>query len=491
MKARAMFTVVAGSAALVGASFGGCSLDLDESLIPDGGHDATSELASGGSAAKAGASGTDGGSGKMGSGGTSSEAGSCLGNADCPSQGCVQGSCVNGTCQYAICPGATACEARSCNADGTCGAAQTLAFHAGSFNVGQDLGCGGSVTRCFAAFGDYVLVGTADGGLLGWRVTDPLAPKPIAVDSPPFAITELVQSEHRVLLIGPIASGKLSIAWIDLPSDPALTTLTNRAVALTFTGAIDIALPAAGDAFFLVKYFAAEFYPAALLALPATGTIAQYPSTGIAAGATIVASSGSRLVSFRVDGSSGAPVPVFSLENDAGTPNAQNAGELPLTAAGEASTSLAAHAFTSGYEGSVLWSTNRIKRYDGGQAAADAVVFRWPILGATGALGATRSVVVESYGDYGIDEPRAGPSGLVDTSAAVVTAADPANIAQTAVRSVTRSGDTLTLGAGRHVLPFAPTAIGVAAGRRYGYLLTPSTTTPSDAMVHVFAPACG
>jgi hypothetical protein len=458
-----------------------CRLDLDETLIT-----ARRDAGSGGSSAG------DAQVEASGGGDSSSDAGGCRTNGDCPAQGCLEGSCVSGRCSYAICPQTSACQVRSCSLN-KCGSETQIGFHAGSWTIGATLGCSGSAQRCLAAIGDYVFVGKADGGLLGFRVTNPLAPESITIENPPFAITELVSNETRVLLIGPVVSGKLSIAWLDLPSDPQAKSLRPAAAAVNFAGSIGAAYPAFQGGFFLVKSSASEFYPAALLALPtSTGTITQYPSTGIASGAAVVASSGARLVTYRADTARGTQAPNFSFENGAGTQNAQNGGERSLLGeAGEAPSGLAAHAFSSGFDGTVLWSTNRLKRPEAGGLTADAVVLRWPVIGGTGDFNGARALAFESYSDYGVEEARAGPSGLIDAQTALVTAADPANTAQTSVRAVVRNSDTLRLVGGRHVLPLQIGQIGVSAGRRFGYALTPATTTPPDVMLHVYAPSCG
>ena len=432
-----------GLLAAAGLLTGACRLDLDENLIPgrsavvDGGAGAPSR-----SDAQAEASGGGGG-------GAPSDAGSCRANGDCPAQGCLEGSCVSGRCSYAVCPASSACSVRSCSG-GKCGSDTTIGFHAGAWTIGESLGCSGSAERCLAAMGDFVFVGTADGGLVGFRVTNPLAPEPITIENPPFAITALVSNQTRVLLIGPVVGGKLSIAWIDLPTDPMVQRLAPAAAAVNFAGSIGTAYPAAQDGFFLVKNNASEFYPAALLTLPTSAaSITQYPSTGIASGAAVVAASGSRLVTYRTEALRNTLAPSFSFENGAGTQNAQNAGEKSLLAqAGEAPADLGAHVFTSGYDGTVLWSTNMLKRPEAGGVFANTVALRWLLVGGTDDFNGTRTIAVESYPDYGIDERRAGPSALIGPQIALVTVADPANVAQTSVRGVVLQGDTPLPGPG-------------------------------------------
>jgi hypothetical protein len=469
-------------------SVGACSLDLDAGLLT---------AADAGKDAPGGAGGGGGASGSSGKAGGTSDAGACSTASDCASGGCVEGDCVAGRCVYAVCPPEAACEARTCDENqGRCSSALEVTFHSHQLDVPQALGCGGNAARCIAALDRYVFVGTAD-GLVAWRVDNPLAPEPVSVDAPPFAVMELVASADRVLVIGPTAAGKLSLAWIDPPDTATPERILPSVLAVGFSNAFNAVHPATAGGFFLVKHADAEFHPAGVLALPvsAGATLTLFPSTGIPAGALPVAASGTRLVSYRADSSTGIFDPAFSLENQAGTASAQNAGEQLIgTAAGEASPTLGAHAFTSGFEGSVLWSTNRLNRIDSATVVANGVVLRWPLLGASDtSFSGARSVVIESYSDYGIDTQYFGPSALIDETTVLTTAADPANTAQTAVRAVTRSADTLELRAARYVLPFSVGQLGVTSNRHYGYVLTPSTAvppSPPDAKLHLFAARC-
>jgi hypothetical protein len=467
------------------AGYAACSLDLDESLLA---HDAgVTDVSVEGAAGAPSDAPSD----------TPSDTSSCRSDADCGNDGCLEGRCVNGECTFAICPSDDPCEARACEGGSNrCGTPAPVAFRAGGVTLDQGIGCNGNPTACLAAMGDYALVGTADGGLLAFRVTNPSAPEEVTVEAPPFAITRLISTANRVLVVGPIAGGKLSLAWIDLPIDARAEMLSSQSIAVTFSSVFHEAYAAEAGAFFLVKEEPAEFFPAAHLKPPlaANQTVSLLPSSGIPAGESMVGASGTRLVAFRVDPSSGSWAPQFSLETNAGTSAAQNTGEQSvLEEAGEVPQADKTHFFACGSDGSLLWTTNRIVRPDGG-AGSDAVVFRWPLVGSETTFSGARQVVVESYPTQPADAILGGPSALVAPSTALVTAADPANMVQTSVRAVTRQADILTLKASRHVLPFTTTAIGVAAGSRFAYVLTPSTRAPPeapDAALHVFAPLCG
>jgi hypothetical protein len=473
-----------------------CSLDLDESLIPT--EDAGIDVSIGGAGsagAGGGGGGGSGGTGAVGGFGATAGAGPCDTDKQCEiAGGCLEGQCVSGTCEYAICPEAAACEARSCNfADNACDEQQTLGFKLSQVAIGADIGCSGSAQRCLAAAGDYVIVGTQQSGLLAWHLRNPLSPIKVQLVPPPFAIARLVSNGNRVLIVGVLASGNLSLAWIDVPSGGIPADLVAASAGVNYSGGLSAAYPANDDDFFFVHNDAGQFFPAARVDLPIApqSTITLYPSTGIPAGQTIVASSGSRLVGYRTDTGGSQWLPTFSLETAAGTSNAQNAGEQALGT--EAPTSLGAHVFTSAHDGSVLWSTNRIV-HDDGSTHADAVILRWLLAGASSTFDDASQVVLESYSAYGTNALHAGPSAIIDPISAIASAAYPPDTSQSRIRGVLRSGDTLTLGSGSDVLPFSAPALGVTATRRYGVVLTPSSSTPPEApnaALRIYAPGCG
>ena len=374
-----------------------------------------------------------------------------------------------------------------------CGTPQPYTFHAFEFSVGEDLSCS-SAGQCVAALGDFVVVSTT-AGVRAWRITNATDPQPVGVEQPPFAVLRMAASGDRVLLVGPKAQGKLSIAWIDLPQVPLVSTLDTTAVAVSFDGVVDAVFPAAAGEFFLVKNNAAELFPTAVLAPPVANnsTVTQHPSTGVPAASTVVASSGTRLVTYRTD-TTIQFAPHLSIESAAGTATAQNEGEVSLLPeTGEVATSLGAHRFSTGRDGSLLWTTNSITRAEAGTPQAETVSFFWPLAGTEMTFNGSRRATLETYvPPQGVNSNLSGSSALIDDQTALVTVADPANVGNTAVRLVTRAGDALTVDpAKRWVLSFAPSQLAVVAGDRFGFVLTPATVLPASApMVHVFDPAC-
>lgn len=486
--------IIAGSLGALGAlAFAACKLDLDESLIDSG--DASlggnAGMAGGGAGGTAGSS--SGGSG--GSGGAIGDAGPCDADNQCSSDAaCLEGRCAGGQCLFELCPSKNTCEGRTCETtSGTCSQASTFGFKAASLELDADVGCGGIASRCVAAFGDLVFVSTDDGNLHAWRTTNPASPAVLSVDAPTFPIARMVATESRVLLMSTVTNGKIQLAWIDAPASPSATSLSSTSAGVTLSAGVSAVYPSGTGSFLMVQNDAGSFYPAALLDLPIANnsTLTQYPSTGLVSGATIVASSGTRLVSYRVDTGSTPTVPTFTLVTAAGTTNAQNGTEK--TVSFEAPPSLAANYFWSGYDGSVLWATNRVYQSDAGTPATSAVVLRWPITGTSDTIDGSLEVDIATYSEGDWNSARRGPCALIDSSTVLVTTAYPADTSQTLVRPVTRSSGTLNLGAATTVLPFSVNSIGIAANRKVGFVLTPSpaSTTPPKATLNVFAPSCG
>ncbi len=276
------------------------------------------------------------------------------------------------------------------------------------------------------------------------------------------------------------------------PRTPKSTKLTLTSVGVNFAGATSAVHPRSPGSFFIVEANPAAFYPAAIVNPPVqnNSTVSAYPSTGLAAGASIVAASADRLVSFRVDVSANPVVPTFTLVDKPGTQNAQNGAEQPL--AFEAPPSMSAHHFASNFDGTVLWSTNRVFRDGTNTPLTKAVVLRWLLEPAATSVSGSMDIDLATYPDADWGTVRRGPIALIDSSTALTTVANSADPQQTLVRAVLKSGTSLTLGTATAVVPFTVGQIGVAANRKVGVVLTPANTTLSlQTTLHVFAPGCG
>jgi len=482
--------IVAGCATALGALFGACKLDLDESLIDKG--DAS---ASGGQSGAGGSGGgSTGGSGGSGATGGKGDGGPCDADTQCKTDAaCLEGLCAGGQCLFELCPSTAACTGRSCEqTSGVCGAPEGFGFKAVSIELTDNIGCNGVASRCVAAFADLVFVATADGTLHAWRTTNPASPVKLTVDAPTFTVARMIAAEGRLLILSAVAAGKLQLAWLDPPADPNATALSLSQVGVNFTGATSAHYPAGSGSFLIVENSAASFFPAALLQppVPNNATVSAYPSTGLAPGASIVASAGDRLLSFRVATTANPVVPTFTLVQSAGTSNAQNGSEQTLSF--EAPPDLTTHFFASGFDGSVLWSTNKVFRDTADNPLTNAVTLRWALPAGANSVDAALEVDLASYSDSDWSTVRRGPLALVDANTVLTTTAYPVDPQQTLVRSVQRSGSSLTLGTATAVLPFGVGQIGVAANRKVGFVLTPPSTTPAlKTTLHVFAPGCG
>ncbi len=494
--------------------FAACNLDLDESLINSGGG-ASSGGASGGTAGSAGsAAGSGGQAGTSGSssGGSAGSAGSPMGGSssggaagsgggtgpecsnptDCvdDTDPCNVGDCVGGQCVFETCPPVDLCATQTCGSMG-CEASATYSFRAHQLNVGEDLAS--SPANSIAASGDFVYVATKT-GLRAWRVTDPTNPSSVTVQQPPFAISRLIGSDTGVLILGPISAGKVSLAWLEHPLSRPDAIIDTTAVALNFTSSISAGYPSAPGGFFLVRNNAGEFYPAARLVPPLqpNSALTYHASAGIPANSAVIASSGTRLVTFRLDSTSGMPHPVFSIEDSAGTPSAQNSGEQDLFGStGEASTG-SSHRFLSAPDGRLFWASNTIQR-EMDAPVTKSITVRIPLEPGGSMFDATRSVQLESYASVSPSAQLAGPMAAVGTERVLVTAADPSNTSNSAVRSVKFDSASMTLEPERFVIPFTASSLGAAGGTTFGYLLSPSTATPPstpNATIHIFAPTC-
>ncbi|MGE0322456.1 MAG: hypothetical protein AB7S68_09135 [Polyangiaceae bacterium] len=510
MNRSTSFALICG--ALASGAFAACSLDLDEGLIGKGpGQDGGSDSSVGGAAGAGGASGGSSGSAGNSSGGASGDggsagasggsggglpdAGTCTGNgSECSaaSDPCLEPTCTAGECVYEVCP-PMGCTGRVCGGSATCEmSATTYGFQAHQFSLTDDIGCSGNAQFCIAALDNLLFIGTATKGILGWDVTNPVSPVPLEVDQPPFAVTRLASTAGRILLQGPIAGGRLSLAWIDRPSAKS-THATTQTAGVSFSSAISAIYPSSDHGFFLVLNNAGEFYPAARVLPPLmnTDTVTMQTSAGIPSGARVIGSSGTRLVTFRTETGTGNFEPYFSFERAAGTPQAQNDGEVNLYGqTGEVPTSTNSHNFATGNDGALVWSTNIVVRDDAGSPVATGVTLRWPLIDESSAsLEATQRVDLETYSDQPYNTALSGPLAVLNSTTVIATVVDPGNMNQTSVRMVTR-GSTLMLDPARFVIPYSTTQLGVAGGTRFGYVLTPPASMGTNATIYVFAPGC-
>ncbi len=492
---RVLFCSVAALSGAAALGFAGCSLGLDESklLIVEAGALADrAPLAPPGPdvvvAADADALATK------------PDTGVCDADEACSSaNGCITGSCdtARHACVYEVCP-QSACRASACDtARRACSPPAAYGFHAGSFKVSGAIGCNGAVRRCIAAAYPFVYVGTGN-GIVGHSLVDPSsgAPASITVTGLPFLPSSMVASGSRVYFEGPVVGGgpayKLSIAWVDAPTDPLATTIEAHTAFLDYSyAAIQAMYASAPGSVLLVAASPMSFFPSAQLTAPLRdlATVAVFPNAGIPMQAVPVAASGDRMVTYRWDGQTDTLGAFFGLETAAGTAAAQNAGEKSV--APSMGPVYSANAFAQGPDGSLIWSAPKAELGEAGGPVLRGVRMAW-LLGDSSAtqFDARPRVDVETYEPpVAWDTPVVGPIAHIDGDTALVLAATAGNLAQTSVQVATRAGTTAALAPSRrYVIPTAPDKLAATSTRGLGYVLAADAI--DSATVHVFAPGC-
>lgn len=198
---------------------------------------------------------------------------------DAPGTACLKPSCIAGKCEYAVC-GATgaSCSIKTCNrVANACNATATaIPFSAGTFNIDLslpiDFACNvttSSPTRCFAAVYPYLFVAERgsdpNANAYAFDVSDPTNPNPVGIkiSGIDFPSQSVVASGRRVYFVDANSTNK--IGWVDVPSNPYVTTMSATTVAATYLPSRPtIAFPASSGGLYLVATTtAARFDPVA------------------------------------------------------------------------------------------------------------------------------------------------------------------------------------------------------------------------------------
>ena len=489
------------SATLAGfASFGGCSLGLDDSKLVVVAPDASLPLADAALAPDAPLDDAfvpvDAPSFARPDGGV------CTMDSQCSSpNACLTGRCdpARHACVYDVCKQPSACKAATCDvANRACAAPVAYGFHASAFKVaGGGVGCGGAPGRCIAAAYPFVFVGTTN-GVVAYSVADPSnkSPVPVPVTGLPFLPAAMVVSGGRVYFQGPVLgtgpSYKVPIAWVDAVVDPLASSIHAETALVNYPNpSIAAMYPSGTESVLLVAADAAKFFPGVQVTAPLQdlSTLQPFPNAGIPAAAGPAAASGERMVTYRWDGANAAYAAYFSLETAAGTASAQNAGDQSVVASmGQV---YPANAFAHGPDGSLLWSAPSVFMGDAGAPLFRAVRMAWLLADAKASqFDAKTAVDIETY-DPGLmwGTPVVGPIAWISRDTALVLAAAAGNLSQTSVQVATRSGTTASLMAGRrYVIPSSTDKVGAASTNGTGYVL--AVEGADSATVHVFAPGC-
>jgi hypothetical protein len=289
---------------------------------------------------------------------------------------------------------------------------------------------------------------------------------------------------------------KVPLAWLDVPADPFAPTIAARIVLeATAQSTIAGALPAAGQGVLLVQGDASKAFPTALVGAPLAdlATLAVFPNSSFAPGASPAASSGGRLVFYRWEQAQQAFAGYFSLENAAGTSGAMAAAEQNTAA--DVGQIYGFGQIAQGAGGALLWGASVI-------ASSGALAFgtkyarvAWLLDGDTDTtFDAKTQADVETYDPEVVtfSESVMGPIAWIDADTALVLAKSPANLGQTSVQVATRNGTTGSLVPNRRVvLPVSVDKLGAVATGGLGYVVA---AEPADAgnsaTVYVFAPGC-
>jgi hypothetical protein len=277
----------------------------------------------------------------------------CKVDADCvPPNGCYTGRCdvVVGACAYLRCETkGKACSAGTCTAKLTCAADHDYGFRATSYKVDAALGCKGNAQACVAAAFPFLIVGTTTDTLA--LVVDDMvaaAATKIPIVGLGFRPAQIVTSGRRVWVVGELENTggpppyQLHIASIDIPSDPTTTALQATSTALTYPFVTYTVLPAPNGSVYFAFNDVAQGFPTALLASPLpssltlaavsaadagalpAGTIPMFRQQNAPGGASLVASSGGRLLLHRF------AAQLVNLVNDPATPKVAMGQDLPL-----------------------------------------------------------------------------------------------------------------------------------------------------------------
>jgi hypothetical protein len=378
----------------------------------------------------------------------------------------------------------------------SCTAPATYAFVAASFQVGYG-GVGGSGPRhAIAAVWPFLFVITTN-GVVAYDVFDPTSPSPplVPVQGLPFLPSAVVAVGRRVYFVRGVEGNgpttyREAIGWIDVPQSPFVTSFraTTAWVGTQATGLSSV-FPNEPDGLYLV-YGSDMLNPTIDVHPPidSNTVFAPVPNAGLAAGAQLVAPTGTRLVAYRWDGAT--QLANLALVNDAGTPSAQTTTpEQAISAYG----ALANQAyFAAGDDGTVLWTSAVADLLEGGVSDGISTVrLTWALSSATQAnFDTTAHVDLQTY------SPPAGglvvgPPAWIDANTALTLSAAGSLMTNSTAVQVAKKGSPSTLVPNaRTLLSVGPGAVGVASSNGFGYVLQQNDPMNLTTTVSIFAPAC-
>lgn len=260
----------------------------------------------------------------------------CSADSDCIApNGCYTPHCdrVLGACTYALCESrGTTCSIGTCNtATFACESPSSYGFRTATYGVsGVTSGCGPNPDECVAAMYPFLFLGTND-SVVALRVDDLVAKSAtkMSLNGVDVKPNQLVASGRRVWVVGaPQGTAppyRLPLAAIDVPSDPLAPAIVATTSFVTYPFPTAVAFAAPNGGLFVTFNDPAQGLPTMIVDVPVArdgvATIANAVDAGIDAapydagpgapaytmfraanvpgGAIAVASSGSRLVTYR------------------------------------------------------------------------------------------------------------------------------------------------------------------------------------------------
>jgi hypothetical protein len=502
MRARRRLGAVVIAASLCGgAAPFGCSLGLDPSLI---GRDASAEDATSGdgslSEAMSGDATPPPKDAKPTDGPAPGDGGACSTDADCAGVAADAGTCVTSAkcdptwhvCLLDVC-GAAACQVELCETN-KCSLPATYSFAPTSFTVTYGGVPGYGPTYDISAAWPFLFVDTTN-GVIAYNVVDPTSSSPpvVAVEGIPFIPNATIAVGRRVyFMTGVQGSGPAfgqPIAWIDVPQNPFVTTLQASSAWLSTTeNPVNNVLTNGTNGLFMV-YGTTALDPTVNLQPPFAemGKVTAFPNVSLPAGAGILASSGSRLLSYRYDGTT--QFPNFAIINGPGTASAIATAEQAVSAFGPQAQQAT---FTTGSDGSVLWTTGVLDELDGGGSDGIATAtLTWLLPSSTSANFDTADHVdLVSYSPAA-NTYVTGPPVWIDANTVLGLAAPSGSSSNsTLVQVATKSPRALTAGRST-TLPVGPGSVGVASSNGFAYALVGDDPMNLTCTIYILAPSCG
>ncbi|MDB5213333.1 MAG: hypothetical protein JWO86_1260, partial [Myxococcaceae bacterium] len=375
-------------------------------------------------------------------------------------------------------------------------------YRASQFPVGAQIGCGGSLGRCFAAVYPFVFVGTTN-GVRAFAAADPqnVAPASVPVIGLGFVPNQIIASGSRVYFLGPAAgagtTSRVSIAYVDVPPDPFADKIHVTTVLAAFDrpAADPLTLfPRGNDTALLVDGNVAASYPSAPIEPPlvepvsfASTTIAITPSS------TPLAMSGSRLIVGKIDPAQNA---LFAFVNGAGSATPMTTPDTPIATAGPMTTP---QFFAQSADGAVFWAYIALTApppYPMGALIRAAKGYFLVADGTAAAFDPAAGIDLEVYGGAPVGTPSVGPVAMLDSKTAMVTVASPANpTMQTNVEFITKSPalaivKNADMSPRRFPITLPVSQLAAAGSNGLGYVLAVDPMTPTAPTVYVFDPGC-